>query len=372
MRTVDAVVIGAGPNGLVAANALVDAGWDVLVLEEQDTPGGAVRTAEVAAPGYRTDLFSAFYPLAAASPVVRGLHLEQHGLEWTHAPSVVAHALDDGRTAVLHRDAADTAAGLEEFGAGDGDAWLRLVEDWDRIRDPFLDALFSPLPPLVPAVRLLRRLGVGGSLDLARLATLPVRRFSDETFRGEGGPLLLTGNAMHADVPPDAGAAASSAGCSSCSGRTSGSPSPWAVPGRSPTRSSPASARAAGRSSPGRGSTTCTSPAAGPSACAPPPASTCGHDARSSPTSSPPPSTATWSASTACRRGSCATSTASSGTTRRSSSTGRSTARCRGRPRARTAPGPCTSASTVPGSSTSPPTCPRARSPAGRSSCSAR
>jgi phytoene dehydrogenase-like protein len=205
VRTVDAVVIGAGPNGLVAANALVDAGWDVLVLEEQDTPGGAVRTAEVAAPGYRTDLFSAFYPLAAASPVVRGLDLHRHGLEWTHAPSVVAHALDDGRAAVLHRTPEDTAADLETFGAGDGDAWLRLVDGWDRIRDPLLDALFSPLPPLAPAARLLRRLGLAGSLDLARLATLPVRRFSDETFRGEGGPLLLTGNAMHADVPPDAG-----------------------------------------------------------------------------------------------------------------------------------------------------------------------
>ena len=66
--TCDAVVIGAGPNGLVAANALVDAGWDVLVLEAQATVGGAVRSAEVTRPGFVSDLFSAFYPLAAASP----------------------------------------------------------------------------------------------------------------------------------------------------------------------------------------------------------------------------------------------------------------------------------------------------------------
>jgi phytoene dehydrogenase-like protein len=204
VRTVDAVVVGAGPNGLVAANALVDAGWDVLVLEAQDSVGGAVRTAEVAAPGFRTDLFSAFYPLAAGSPVIRDLHLEDHGLAWSRAPSVLSHVLDDGRAAVLHAAPEDTAAGLEESGPGDGEAWLRMFAGWQRVRDPLLDALFSPLPAAGPALRLLRRLGVGGALDLGRLAVLPVRRLADETFHGEGGGLLLTGNAMHSDVPPDA------------------------------------------------------------------------------------------------------------------------------------------------------------------------
>lgn len=204
VRTVDAVVVGAGPNGLVAANALVDAGWDVLVLEAQDAVGGAVRTAEVAAPGFRTDLFSAFYPLAAGSPVIRGLHLEDHGLAWSRAPSVLAHVLDDGGAAVLHAEPEDTAAGLDEASPGDGEAWLKMFAGWQRIRDPLLDALFSPLPAAGPALRLLSRLGVGGALDLGRLAVLPVRRLADETFRGEGGGLLLTGNAMHSDVPPDA------------------------------------------------------------------------------------------------------------------------------------------------------------------------
>src|SRR6476469_9064864 len=84
-QTADAVVIGAGPNGLVAANALVDAGWEVLVLEANSDVGGAVRSADVTAPGFSTDLFSAFYPLAAASPVIRGLNLNDHGLVWMHA-----------------------------------------------------------------------------------------------------------------------------------------------------------------------------------------------------------------------------------------------------------------------------------------------
>src|SRR6478752_3993423 len=91
VNDVDAVVIGAGPNGLVAANHLADAGWRVLVLEAQPEPGGAVRSAELTKPGFVHDRFSAFYPLALASPVLRSLRLEDHGLRWCFAPLVVAH-----------------------------------------------------------------------------------------------------------------------------------------------------------------------------------------------------------------------------------------------------------------------------------------
>lgn len=202
--TVDAVVVGAGPNGLVAANALVDAGWDVLLLEANDSVGGAVRTAEVTAPGFANDLFSAFYPLAAASPVIAGLDLHHHGLSWTQAPSVVTHVLPDDRAAVLHRRAEDTAASLEEFAPGDGDAWLALCAQWNRVRDPLLDALFTPFPPVRSALRLLRSLGSADAVEMLRQMVLPVRRLADERFDGEGAAMLLTGNAMHSDVSPDA------------------------------------------------------------------------------------------------------------------------------------------------------------------------
>ncbi len=202
-ETVDAVVIGAGPNGLVAANALADAGWSVLLLETNDTVGGAVRSAEVTVPGFSSDLFSAFYPLAAASPVIRGLDLGDHGLTWVQAEKVLAHALPDGGSAVLARSAEQTATGLELSGNGDGQAWLDMFAGWQRIRDPLLDALFTPFPPLRAAIGLLRRSRIHGALDLARLAVLPVRRLAQEQFTGDAAALLLTGNAMHADVPPE-------------------------------------------------------------------------------------------------------------------------------------------------------------------------
>ena len=85
-ETVDAVVIGAGHNGLVAATLLAEAGWDVTVLEAQEEPGGAIKSKEVV-PGYVTDLYSAFYPLSVASPALRNLNLEDHGLTWTHSPT---------------------------------------------------------------------------------------------------------------------------------------------------------------------------------------------------------------------------------------------------------------------------------------------
>jgi phytoene dehydrogenase-like protein len=204
VSTVDAVVVGAGPNGLVAANALADAGWDVVLVEGNDEVGGAVRSAEVTAPGYVSDLFSAFYPLAAASPIIRDLHLEEHGLVWRRAPHVLAHALDDGSAALLCSRAEDTAAGLEAEAAGDGDAWLELVRGWDRIRDPLMDALFTPFPPVASATRMVRRLGAADTLDFARLAVTPARRLGQERFSGQGAGLLLTGNAMHTDIAPDA------------------------------------------------------------------------------------------------------------------------------------------------------------------------
>ncbi|MEU0226932.1 NAD(P)/FAD-dependent oxidoreductase [Streptomyces sp. NPDC006284] len=222
----DAVVIGSGPNGLVAANLLVDAGWSVEVLEEQPEPGGAVRHDSEVAPGFVNDLFSSFYPLAAASPVLAGLRLQDHGLRWGHAPHVLAHPLTDGTCAVLDRDVATTAASLDAFAPGDGAAWDRLHEVWDRYRADILDALFTPFPPVRAGARLALRLRGGGGLRLARTLVLPVRRLGEEEFRGEGGKLILAGNALHADLAPEAAGSGGFGWLMSMLGQTYGFPVP--------------------------------------------------------------------------------------------------------------------------------------------------
>ncbi|MFF5367447.1 phytoene desaturase family protein [Streptomyces sp. NPDC013187] len=199
----DAVVIGAGPNGLVAANVLADAGWHVEVLEEQPEPGGAVRHDRGVDPAFVNDLFSSFYPLAAASPVLAALRPEEHGLRWSHAPSVVAHPLTDGSCAVLDRNVDTTAASLDAFERGDGAAWQRLHDVWESLRPDLLDALFTPFPPVRATARLALRLRAAGGLRMARSLVLPVRRLGEEEFRGQGGRLLLAGNALHADLAPE-------------------------------------------------------------------------------------------------------------------------------------------------------------------------
>jgi phytoene dehydrogenase-like protein len=195
----DVLVIGAGPNGLVAANVLADHGLSVVVFEAQPAPGGAVRSGQVTLPGYEHDLFSAFYPFAVASPAIRRLALEEHGLVWRRAPLVLAHPTPDGPAAVLSMDLGETAASLDAFAAGDGDAWRALYAQWLQIADPFMDAFTTPFPP----VRALARIGPRRLAGLAGTSLPSVRRLARRRFRGAGGGLLLAGCALHSDLTAD-------------------------------------------------------------------------------------------------------------------------------------------------------------------------
>ena len=223
----DAVVVGAGPNGLVAANLLVDAGWSVLVLEAQPTPGGAVRSDRELDPAFVQDTMSSFYPLAAASPVIRRLRLGDHGLTWRHAPAVLGHFHPGSdHWAVLHRDRSTTAASLDEARPGDGDAWLGLCESWDEIGESLIGALLSPFPPVRHGLGTALRLPRAGGLDWLRTLLSPAADLAHQRFAGEPARLLLAGNASHADIPLDAPGSGLMALLMAMMGQTVG----WPVP----------------------------------------------------------------------------------------------------------------------------------------------
>ncbi|MGE0878390.1 MAG: phytoene desaturase family protein [Acidimicrobiia bacterium] len=198
----DAVVVGSGPNGLVAANLLADRGWSVVVLEEQPEPGGAVKSAEMMEPGFVNDMFSAFYPLAMISPAIRSLELERYGLRWCHAPAVLAHPTLDGTCALLSRDIDETAASLDRSHRGDGDTWRAMFDRWATLKPRVVDALFGPFPPFRAGARLAWAVR-HELLDALRLPLLSVRELGDEAFGGDAARRLLAGAALHADLTLD-------------------------------------------------------------------------------------------------------------------------------------------------------------------------
>jgi phytoene dehydrogenase-like protein len=184
----DAIVVGAGPNGLAAAIALARAGRSVLVLEAAPDVGGGLRSAALTLPGFVHDVCSAIHPLGAGSPFLRTLPLADHGLAWIYSPAPLAHPLDDGTAVLLERSIATTAAGLGH----DAATYRRLVTPLARGWEPTLAAVLAPLClPQHPLA--LARFGLR--------AVWPARGLAERLFSGERARALFAGMAAHAILP---------------------------------------------------------------------------------------------------------------------------------------------------------------------------
>ena len=141
MPQYDAVIVGAGPNGLAAAIELARAGWSVIVYEAAPTVGGGARSAELTLPGYIHDVCSAIHPLGVASPFFRSLPLADYGVEWIHPDVPLAHPFDDGSTALLARDFETTGITL----GVDAIAYRRLMQPFVNNWETLIHDILGPL-----------------------------------------------------------------------------------------------------------------------------------------------------------------------------------------------------------------------------------
>ena len=219
----DAVVIGAGPNGLAAAIRLAEAGRQVLILEAADAPGGAVRTEELTLPGFLHDTFSSVYPASAASPVFGRMPLADHGLEWVHPEAAYAHPLPGGEAKLLYGDLQRTAASL---GPVDGPKWVKFAKPFVDHFDAVRATMLSGFPPVGGPIKLLTSAGPLRLLDFTRLLPGSAVGLGKRLFEDQGSRAWLYGAAMHGDTPPDGAGSAIAAFYLNLLGHAVGWPSP--------------------------------------------------------------------------------------------------------------------------------------------------
>ncbi len=184
----DAIVVGAGPNGLVAAVVLARSGLRVLVREASDTPGGGARTEALTLPGFAHDVCSAVHPLGIGSPILRTLPLASHGLAWVQPSAPLAHPMDDGPATLLEQDMSAMAPQL----GSDAVRWRALFEPFVRRCGLLFADVLGPLKvPRHPV------LTAGFGLRALCSTTFLARH----VFRGERARSLFGGIAAHATLP---------------------------------------------------------------------------------------------------------------------------------------------------------------------------
>ena len=186
----DAIVIGAGPNGLAAAIELARSGKSVRIYEANQTVGGGARSAELTLPGFTHDICSAVHPLAHGSPFFSTLPLDQYGLEFIHSPIALAHPFDDGTAAIVDRSIQITSEKLGGDQSAYRDLMTPFVDHWHDLAEDILGPPRLPRHPLLTA-----RFGIR--------AIRSAKAFAESTFHEEKTRALFAGLAAHSFLALD-------------------------------------------------------------------------------------------------------------------------------------------------------------------------
>jgi phytoene dehydrogenase-like protein len=202
----DAIVIGAGHNGLTCACYLARVGLKVLVLERYRDVGGMTLTEELTLPGFRSDVHASGYQLANLSPVPRELELEKHGLQLIEPEIVYAHAFPDGRVLAVSRNLEKSVENIGRYSRKDAETWRKLVERYLAEKEKLVASLFSPPPALSAEAAAWE--GTAGGMEEYRFGLQSMRSWCDQTFESEEVKCLFGAFALFmAHAPDDAGGA---------------------------------------------------------------------------------------------------------------------------------------------------------------------
>ena len=206
--TYDAIVIGAGHNGLASAIHLAAKGWKVGIFERNAVAGGAVQTREATLPGFRHDLFAMNLSLFAGSPFVAayGAALTRHGLAFVPATDTFATAFPDDSWFGVSADLDATAARASQLSVEDGKRWREMAAAFPGDAPHIFGVLGSAMPSFALAKVLYkawRAKGLAWLYDTLRLALSSPREFLDRNFHNDKIKATIAAWGMHLDFPPD-------------------------------------------------------------------------------------------------------------------------------------------------------------------------
>jgi beta-carotene ketolase (CrtO type) len=141
----DALVIGAGHNGLTCACYLAKAGLRVLVLEDYSSIGGMTLTEEITLPGFKSDIHAFGYSLATLSAVPNELNLKSQGFELIHPEVSISHLFPNNHGYIsIYKSLEKTLESIRKYSERDAGSWKKIFDEYMTNRDLIVSMLNSP------------------------------------------------------------------------------------------------------------------------------------------------------------------------------------------------------------------------------------